>query len=105
MGYFPTDLAVLTYLAQFATTLWVPAVKGAPDPFLRPNDIRSLPERIHRAHRRMPEQFVPVAVLVLLVDRADGLTADVAICLGPIEYLLIMNPAQKFFAVALILFD
>jgi uncharacterized membrane protein YecN with MAPEG domain len=86
MEAFPTELAILTYLALFAATLWVPyivgisklpAADGAPDPFLRPNDLSTLPEWIHRAHRahlNMLEQFVPFAVLVLLVDRLDGFT-------------------------------
>lgn len=86
METFPTELAVLTYLALFAATLWVPyivgisrlpAIEGAPDPFLRPNDLSTLPPWIHRAHRahlNMLEQFVPFAVLVLLVDRMEGFT-------------------------------
>lgn len=86
MDNFPTELGVLTCLALFAATLWVPYVvgvsrlpdiDGATDPFLRPGDLHALPPWIHRAHRahlNLLEQFVPFAVLVLLVERVDGFT-------------------------------
>lgn len=87
MENFPTELGVLTCLALFAATLWVPyvvgiskvpQVDGAPDPFLRPNNMATLPEWVHRAHRahlNLLEQFVPFAVLVLLVDRVEGFSS------------------------------
>ena len=86
METFPTELGVLTCLALLAASLWIPfivgvskspAVEGAPDPFERPHDLRTLPAWVHRAHRahlNLLEQFVPFAVLVLIVDRVDGFT-------------------------------
>ncbi|NNE54021.1 MAG: MAPEG family protein [Sulfitobacter sp.] len=84
MTNFPTELAVLTCLALLAATLWVPYIvgvtrqpsaDGSADTFVRPGDLRDLPAWVHRAHRahlNMLEQFLPFAVLVLLVDRVDG---------------------------------
>ncbi|UWR21463.1 MAPEG family protein [Sulfitobacter sp. S190] len=87
MQNFPTELGILTCLALMAATLWVPYIigvnrvalpEGAPDPFERPGDLNALPAWVHRAHRahlNLLEQFVPFAVLVLLLDRVDGFTA------------------------------
>lgn len=87
MVTFPTELGILTCLALFAATLWVPyivgvvrqpEVEGAPDNFLRPGDMNALPAWVHRAHRahlNLLEQFLPFAILVLIVDRVDGFTA------------------------------
>lgn len=84
MNTFPTELGILTCLALFAASLWIPYIigvvrnplpAGAPDPFLRPGDLNNLPAWVHRAHRahlNLLEQFTPFAVLVFLVDRADG---------------------------------
>lgn len=84
MTNFPTELGVLASLALLAATLWVPyivgvtrqpKVKGAPDSFLRPGDLNHLPAWVHRAHRahlNLLEQFLPFAILVMLVDRVDG---------------------------------
>lgn len=85
MENFPTELAVLTYLAVFTASMWIPYIvgvtrqpKGAPDTFLRPVNLADLPAWVHRAHRahlNLLEQFTPFAVLVLIVDRVDGFTA------------------------------
>ncbi|MEP5729131.1 MAG: MAPEG family protein [Sulfitobacter sp.] len=84
MDTFPTELGILTCLALFAATLWVPYIVGvvrqpvtnaAPDTFMRPADLNDLPAWVHRAHRahlNLLEQFVPFAVLVFIVDRVDG---------------------------------
>jgi len=84
MDTFPTELGILTCLSLLVATAWVPyivgvtrqpEVEGAPDSFLRPADLRDMPAWVHRAHRahlNLLEQFVPFAVLVLLVDRMDG---------------------------------
>lgn len=84
---FPTELGVLTCLTLLAVSMWIPYVvgvarlphaEGAADGFSRPVDLTTLPAWIHRAHRahlNLLEQFVPFAVLVLLVDRVDGFTA------------------------------
>jgi uncharacterized MAPEG superfamily protein len=81
MTTFLTELGVLTCLALFAATLWIPyiigvtrqpGVEGAPDTFLRPGDMNALPAWVHRAHRahlNLLEQFLPFAILVLVVDR------------------------------------
>ncbi|SMY09478.1 MAPEG family protein [Flavimaricola marinus] len=83
----PTELIVLTILALLAASMWMPYVigvarlpeaAGEADGFTRPADLRSLPAWIHRAHRahlNLIEQFVPFAVLVLLLDRANGFSA------------------------------
>lgn len=84
MENFPTELGILTCLSLFAATLWVPYivgvarqpdVAGAPDPFLRPGNLNDLPAWVHRAHRahlNLLEQFLPFAVLVLILDRVNG---------------------------------
>jgi len=87
METFPTELGILTCLMILAASLWIPYIVGVnglpddtnrPDPFVRPNDLGTLPAWIHRAHRahlNLLEQALPFAVLVLLVDRMDGFTA------------------------------
>lgn len=87
MENFPTELGILTCLSILAASLWIPYVvgaarqphvEGAADGFSRPADLTRLPAWIHRSHRahlNMLEQFLPFAVLVLLVDRSDGFTA------------------------------
>ena len=84
---FPTELGILTCLMILAASLWIPyivgvvrlpEVEGAPDPFLRPADLSTMPAWMHRAHRahlNLLEQAIPFAILVLLVDRLDGFTA------------------------------
>ncbi|MCX7559176.1 MAPEG family protein [Sulfitobacter sp. F26204] len=84
MDAFPTELGILACLSLFAASLWLPYVVGAArqtetggtlDPFQRPADLRQLPAWVHRAHRahlNLLEQFLPFAVLVLIVDRVDG---------------------------------
>lgn len=87
METFPTELGILTCLSLLAASLWIPYVVGvskqpdnpdAPDGFERPADLSLLPAWVHRAyraHQNMLEQFLPFAVLVLIVDRLDGFTA------------------------------
>jgi uncharacterized MAPEG superfamily protein len=84
MDTFPTELGILTCLSLFAASLWIPYIVGvtrqpevdsAPDTFIRPGDMNALPAWVHRAHRahlNLLEQFLPFAVLVLIVDRVDG---------------------------------
>jgi len=83
---FPTELGILTCLALFAASLWIPYIVGVntepqtgdtPDPFVRPGDLSTLRPWVHRAHRahlNLIEQLVPFAILVLIVDRLDGFT-------------------------------
>lgn len=87
METFPTELGILTCLTLVAASLWIPYIvgvvrnplpEGSPDPFLRPGDLNDLPAWVHRAHRahlNLLEQFVPFAVLVLIIDRVDGFTS------------------------------
>ncbi|MBM1687701.1 MAPEG family protein [Sulfitobacter geojensis] len=87
MDTFPTELGILTCLTLFAASMWIPYIvgvvrnplpEGAPDTFLRPGNLNDLPAWVHRAHRahlNLLEQFVPFAVLVLILDRVDGFTA------------------------------
>ena len=52
--------------------------KDAPDGFVRIANIylhRPWVQRAHRAHMNLLEQGMPFAVLVLILDRADGFTA------------------------------
>lgn len=81
---FPTELGILACLMILAASMWIPYVVGiATDPskedaFDRPADIRNLRhwvQRAYRAHLNLLEQAFPFAVLVLLVDRADGFSA------------------------------
>lgn len=90
MAEFPFELRVLGVLALFAASLWIPYIIGVntSDPgsaadldsqdFSRPADPslqRPWVHRAYRAHLNLLEQAVPFAILVLLVDRADGFNA------------------------------
>ena len=85
----PAELLLLGVLAVMAASLWIPYIVGvntapegsipaeAPDGFIRPPDPgyqRPWVHRAYRAHLNLLEQAVPFAILVLLVDRADGFT-------------------------------
>ncbi|GGX50065.1 membrane protein [Tateyamaria omphalii] len=86
----PTELVILGVLAVMAVSLWIPYIVGvntapegsipadAPDGFIIPPDPnvhRPWVRRAYRAHLNLLEQSVPFAILVFLVDRADGFTA------------------------------
>lgn len=90
MENFPTELGVLTCLMILAASLWIPYIYGAatapagslpadaPDGFVRIGNAhlhRPWVQRAYRAHLNLLEQGIPFAVLVLLVDRAEGFTA------------------------------
>ncbi len=81
MAPFPTELGILTCLAIFAASMWIPYIYGANvSPaknidFSRPIDPAVHPawtHRAYRAHLNLLEQLVPFAVLVLLLDRVGG---------------------------------
>lgn len=81
---FPTEMGVLTCLMILAGSLWIPYVIGiATDPsgeeaFIRPADqskLRHWVQRANRAHKNLLEQAIPFAILVLILDSVDGLTA------------------------------
>lgn len=82
---FSTELGVLTCLTLMLGLAWVPYIvgvatepeAGAPD-FTRPVDLTKLRPWVHRAHRahlNLLEQYVPFAVLVILLALLDGFTA------------------------------
>ncbi|WP_299729914.1 MAPEG family protein [uncultured Tateyamaria sp.] len=86
----PIELTILAGLAVMAASLWMPYIIGAatappgslpadaPDGFILPPDPnvhRPWVRRAYRAHLNLLEQSVPFAILVLLVDRADGFSA------------------------------
>ena len=86
----PTELGVLGALTLLAASLWIPYIAGvnsakpgtvapdAPDGFTLPGDYRAhrpWVQRAYRAHLNLLEQFLPFAILTLLVDRVDGFTA------------------------------
>ncbi|MEM9582419.1 MAG: MAPEG family protein [Pseudomonadota bacterium] len=83
----PTELAVLTCLTILAASLWIPYIvgvntepkrAGALDPFHRPPsqaDMRPWVHRAYRAHLNLLEQFLPFAVILLILDRVDGFNA------------------------------
>lgn len=84
MDRFPTELGVLTCLALFAASMWIPYIYGATNSpakntdFTRPIDPSVHPawtHRAYRAHLNLLEQLVPFALLVLLVDRLNGFSA------------------------------
>ena len=87
MNTIPAELLILVILSLFAASLWIPyiigstqepATEGAPDDFIRPPDLNTRPAWVHRAHRahlNLLEQFLPFAILVMLVDRLDGFGA------------------------------
>ena len=53
----PTELGILTCLAIFAASLWIPYIVGVntetvqQDAFERPGNLRALRPWVHRAHR------------------------------------------------------
>ncbi|MEM6374474.1 MAG: MAPEG family protein [Pseudomonadota bacterium] len=84
------ELTILCILALMAASLWIPYIVGvntapdgslpadAPDGFVLPPNFRvqrAWVQRAYRAHQNLLEQGAPFAVLVLLVDRADGFSA------------------------------
>ena len=81
----PVELGILTCLAIFAASLWIPYIVGVnTEPaahegaFERPGDLQQLRPWVHRAHRahlNLLEQLLPFGLLVLLLDRIDGFTA------------------------------
>jgi len=86
----PTELGILTCLSILVAMIWVPYIVGvnmttrdslpgdAPDGFIRPLDPRVYPPWIHRAYRahmNLLEQFLPFAVVVLILDRVGGFNA------------------------------
>ena len=90
MTSLPTELLVLFVLAVMAASLWIPYIVGvntaapgsvseeAPDGFVRPADFRMQRpwvQRAYRAHLNLLEQFLPFAVVVLLLDRAGAFSA------------------------------
>ena len=81
---YTTELGIVACLAVLAASLWIPYIVGVsndpsePDNFSRPGDltkVRPWVHRAHRAHLNLLEQFLPFAVLVLLVDRVGGYSA------------------------------
>ncbi|WP_299190888.1 MAPEG family protein [uncultured Litoreibacter sp.] len=87
---FPTELGILTCLSILLATLWMPYIIGvntapegtlpddAPDGFILPPNWRlhrPWVQRAYRAHMNLLEQFVPFAVIVLLLDRVGGFNA------------------------------
>ena len=90
MTALPTELGILFCLAVLAATLWMPFIigvntapsgsipDGAPDGFTLPADFRMQRpwvQRAYRAHLNLLEQFLPFAVVVLLLDRLDAFNA------------------------------
>ena len=75
-----TELFYLTLLSIFATMMWVPYIVGVnihPSDnenadFVRPRDLSTLPEWVHRAHRahlNLLEQLLPMAILILIANQ------------------------------------
>lgn len=92
MTALPIEMTILLWLAILAASLWIPYIVGVntapagslpddPADFTRPGDPavhRPWVHRAYRAHLNLLEQFVPFAVLVLILDRIDGFTAVTA---------------------------
>ncbi|GFE65894.1 MAPEG family protein [Litoreibacter roseus] len=84
MADFPTELGILVCLALLAASLWIPYIigvnteperEGAADPFVRPlaqSEMRPWVHRAYRAHLNLLEQFLPFAVVILVLDRVGG---------------------------------
>lgn len=75
------ELTYLSLTAVLAAMMWVPYIVGVnmhPSEdvnadFVRPRDLKSLPAWVHRSHRahlNLLEQFLPMAVLVLIMTQA-----------------------------------
>jgi len=83
--HLPIELVVLTCLALFAASLWIPYIVGVNmhmpkgiNPFQRPHGGEGLPDwvlRSNRAHLNLLEQGMPFAILVLILHQIDGFTA------------------------------
>ena len=79
------ELGIVTLLALFAASLWIPYIVGVnmhpqagSDPFARPPSLAGFPAWVHRAHRahlNLLEQLLPFAILVLIVDRLGAYSA------------------------------
>lgn len=93
MTQLPFEMMALLALAVFAGALWIPYIIGvatapegslpddAPDGFMRiadPSLQRPWVQRAYRAHLNLLEQFLPFAVLVLILDRVGGFSAVTA---------------------------
>ena len=83
MESLPTELGILACLALLSAFMWVPYIVGISsdpskeDSFDTPANITALRpwvQRAYRAHLNLLEQLLPFAILVLLIDRADGFT-------------------------------
>ena len=84
----PLELTILVWLTLLAASLWIPYIVGVnsdpgadPDAFTRPGDLRALRPWVHRAYRahlNLLEQYLPFAVLILLLYMVDGFTAVTA---------------------------
>ena len=72
-----TELTYLALTALLASAMWIPYIVGVnmhpsdnvDADFRRPRDLNTVPEWVHRAHRahlNLLEQFLPMAVLVLI---------------------------------------
>jgi uncharacterized MAPEG superfamily protein len=79
------ELVVVILLAVLAASLWIPYIVGVNmhpqsgvDPFARPPELSAFPAWVHRAHRahlNLLEQFLPFAILVLIIDRLGAYSA------------------------------
>lgn len=76
-----TEMTYIALTAVLAAAMWVPYIVGVnmypsenvDADFRRPRDLNTTPPWVHRAHRahlNLIEQFVPMAVLVLLAAQA-----------------------------------
>ncbi len=79
------EMTVVVLLAGLAASLWIPYIVGVNkhpqeglDPFERPPPLAGFPPWVHRAHRahlNLLEQFLPFAVLVLVIDSLGAYSA------------------------------
>ena len=87
------EMTVLTVLAVFAASLWIPFIVGvntaparslpsdAPDGFVRAANWRlhrPWVQRAYRAHQNLLEQAIPFALLVLIFERVEGFSSFTA---------------------------
>lgn len=99
-----TEMTYLALTALLASAMWIPYIIGVnmypsenvDADFRRPRDLNTTPEWVHRAHRahlNLLEQFLPMAVLVLIANQAGVSNTVTAWCVAIFFWLRLAHAA------------